>query len=383
MKSDLYLSFVVFFQMIVVTLQLLLPLLGLASVDQAAMYRVLITLLTYLPGIIIVMRRNFTMLLMAFVIYFVVLLFNYEFFPASHRFIESSAAYSLTPIGILTALFIASVKDLTQFKKMLLYVSRASLVMALAYVVAYNISPFRDLNETYNMSFGYSMLLPAMFLFSQNHLWDKIASLVFLVLIFLGGSRGPVVVVAAFYAVHMFIFGSVKEWKKLAPGIIISTVALIVILPRFVDLESSRTFRLLSEGELISHDSGREESVYSVIKPHIMEQPITGWGIGADRSFLDGAYSHNVFIEIFIHYGIFLGSFMFIAFFLWVLKLSRSRRVRDMDSGREFVVMMFLYGFVPLLVSGSYLIDFRAWVMMGYFFRIGQKHMSRMQLARR
>lgn len=381
MKSDKYLSLVVFFQLIVVTIQLLLPLLGLASVEQAATYRVLITLLTYLPGVIIVMKRNFTMLLVTFVVYFVVLLLNYELFPASHRFIESSAIYSLTPIGILTALFIVSVKDLTQFSKMLLYVSRASLVIALAYVTAYNISPLRDLNETYSMSFGYSMLLSAMFLFSQKNLWDKIASLVFLVLIFLGGSRGPVVVLVAFYAVHLFVFGSAKEWKNLVPYVIIVAITLIIILPRYVDLESSRTFFLLSEGELVSHDSGREDGFYSVVKPHIMEQPITGWGIGADRFFLDGSYSHNIFIEIFIHYGIFLGTFIFIAFFLWVLRLFRSRSVRNMYNGREFVVMMFLYGFVPLLVSGSYLIEFYFWVMIGYFIRVGQKQMKRMQLA--
>ena len=382
MKRDLYLSFVVFFQMIVVTLQLLLPLLGLASVELAATYRVLVTLLTYLPGILIVMRRNLSMLLAAFGIYFVVLLFSYELFPASHRFIESSATYSLTPIGILTALFIASIRDLEQFKKMMLYVSRASLVIALAYVVAYNISPLRNQDETYSMSFGYSMLLPAMFLFTQKNLRDKISSLVFLVLIFLGGSRGPVVVIVAFYAVHLFLFGSAKEWKKLVPYVVVVAVAMVVLLPKYVDFESSRAFQLLRGGEMISHDSGREEDVYAVIRPHIMERPVTGWGIGADRHFLDGSYSHNVFIEVFIHYGIFLGSLLFFAYFLWGLRLFRSRRVKMMDAGREFVVMMFLYGFVPLLVSGSYLIDFRVWVMIGYFIRVGRKQVYRMQLAR-
>lgn len=381
MKSDKYLALVVFFQMIAVTIQLLIPLLGIASIEQAADYRVLITLLSYLPGIIIVLKRNMTMLVMTFLAYFMILFFNYLLFPTSHPFIESSAVYSLTPISLLTALFIVSIRDMSIFSKMLLYVSRASLVIAFAYVVAYNISPFKDLDVTYSMSFGYSMLLPAMFLFSQLNIWDKVASLLFLVLIFLGGSRGPVLVLVLFYATHLVFFGSAKEWKKIIPFVIIAGIALALVLPKYIDLESSRTFRLLESGEMISHDSGREENVYAKIRPRIMEQPITGWGIGADRYFMDGSYSHNVFLEVFLHYGIILGTILFAAFFMWCLMLFKSKRLRFMNRGRELFVMFFLYGFVPLLVSGSYLIDFRVGVMMGFLLRIGNKRMNRRQLV--
>ena len=366
MKSDSYLSFVVLFQMIVVTLQLLIPLLGLASVEQAASIRVLVTLLTYLPGIIIVLRRNSRALIVTFVLYFIVLLINYMLFPESHRYIESSAVYSLTPISILTALFIISVKKISQFTRMLLYISRFSMVIALAYVVVYNISPLRDVEETYNMSFGYSMLLPAMFLFSQKRLIDKIMSLILLLLIFFGGSRGPAIVLVAFYFVELFIFGTAKEWKRIIPYLIVVSLVIVLLLPQYVDLESSRTFRLLESGELISHDSNREEDAYSLVRPHIWERPITGWGIGADRYFVDGSYSHNVFLEIYLHYGIIIGTFIFAAFFIWYLRLYMSKRIRSLDNGREILVMMFLFGFVPLLVSGSYLIDFRVGVMFGY-----------------
>ena len=64
---------------------------------------------------------------------------------------------------------------------------------------------------------------------------------------------------------------------------------------RLESFQNSRTMFLLQEGELISHDSGREENVYSIVRPLIMERPIFGWGIGSDRYFLDGAYSHYIF----------------------------------------------------------------------------------------
>ena len=370
MNGNLYLSFVVFFQMIVVTLQLLLPLLGLASVEQAATYRVLITLLTYLPGIIIVIQRNFTMLMVSFVTYFVLLLFSYELFPESHRFIEGSQAYTLTPISILTAIFVASIKDMSQFTKMLLIISRASVIIALLYVVAYNISPLRDMDDTYSMSFGYSMLLPAMYLFSQKRLIDKIASLVFLVLIFLGGSRGPAFILVAFYFVDLFLFNKAKEWIKIVPYIVAVSVAAFILLPRYIDLESSRTYSLLESGEVFTHDSGRKEDVYGVIRPHIWERPVTGWGIGADRYFLDGSYSHTLFLEMYLHYGIFIGTFIMATFFIWCIRLYNSKRIETMENGRKMFIMMFMYGFLPLLVSGSYLIDFSFAIMIGVFLHI-------------
>lgn len=381
-KKDIYLSFVVLFQMIVVTIQLLLPLLGLASVEQAAYYRVIITLSTYIPGIYIVLTRNTNAVIITFVVYFIVLLLNYALFPASHRFIESSAVYSLTPISLLTALFIYSIRDIKQFSKILLFISRVSLFIALLYIIAYNLSPLRTPGEEYSMSFGYSMLLPAMFLFTQKSLVDKFSSLIFLALILLGGSRGPVIVLVTFYIVHLFLFGSTKEWKRLVPFAILAFVSLVILLPKYVDLESSRTIRLLMGGELISHDSGRGENVYAVVRPHIMERPITGWGIGADRFFLDGFYSHNVFLEIYLHYGIVIGTFIFGWFFLWCLRTYSSKKLKRIDNGKVMFIMMFLYGFVPLLVSSSYLIEFRVAVMAGYFLWLA-RHMKSMKVRKK
>ena len=382
MKSDLYLSFVILFQMIVTTLQLLLPLLGIASVETAASYRVIITLLTYLPGVVIVARRHLIWLVMAFVAYFMILLLNYGLFPASHRFIESSQAITLTPISILTILFVLSIKDLGNFKKMLLYVARASVFISLLYVVADTLSPFKILEETYSMSFGYCMLLPAMFLFTQQGYIDKMMSFLLFALILMDGSRGPVVVLAIFYAYYTLFLSSGKTKKRMVLVVTIAAIAAVTILPRLESFQNSRTMFLLQEGELISNDSGRDENVYSVVRPKIMESPIVGWGIGADRYFLDGSYSHNIFIEVFVHYGIFIGTALFAWLFFFYFRMIFSSRTKRTPDEKEMLVMMFLYGFVPLLVSGSYLIEFRFWVMLGFFIRVRQKHMSRTQLTR-
>lgn len=376
MKGDLYLSFVVLFQMIVTTIQLLLPLLGLASTEIAATYRVAITFLTYIPGIVIVMRRRLVSLLMAFASYFILLLISYAFFPASHRFIESSQAVSLTPIAILTMLFMMSIRDFGNFKKMLLIVSRIAVFISLLYVVAHTLSPFREFDDTYSMAFGYSMLLPAMFLFTQQRYLDEAASLLLFVLILLDGSRGPFLVLGIFYVFYT-LFLSLKKTKMrmILVGGVAAAVA-IMILPQLDSFQNSRTMYLLQGGELVSHDSGRNEKMYSVIIPHIVERPLLGWGLGADRYFLGGAYSHNIFLEVYLHYGIFIGSFLFLWLFCYCLRIYRSPLMRNIPSEKEMFIIMFLYGFIPKLFSGSYLIDFPFAIFMGYLLSV-RSHLGR------
>lgn len=380
MKGDLYLSFVILFQMIVTTLQLLLPLLGIASVETAASYRVIITLLTYLPGVFIVAQRHLNWMAMAFITYFMALLLNYEMFPASHMFIESSQAITLTPISILTILFVTSIRDFGNFKKMLLYVARGSVAISLLYTTANALSPFKNLDETYSMSFGYSMLLPAMFLFSQQGYIDKAMSILLFFLILIDGSRGPVVVAAIFYAYYTLFLSSGKTKRRIFLTIAISAVVAVMILPRMESFQNSRTMFLLQEGELISHDSGREENVYSVVLPKIMESPIVGWGLGGDRYFLDGSYSHNIFIEVFIHYGIFVGTALFLWLLFYCIRMFFSSRTKQIPGEREMFVMMFLYGFVPMLVSGSYLTNFSFAIFIGYLISL-KRHQQKAQIV--
>ena len=369
MKGDLYLSFVVLFQMIVTTIQLLLPLLGLASVETAASYRVIITLVTYIPAIIIVMRRRLGALLITFVVYFLLLLFSYTFFPESHRFIESSQSITLTPIAILTVLFMVSIRDFEYFKRMLLYIGRIAVVISFLYVIAHMLSPFRELDDIYDMSFGYSTLLPAMFLYTQRGYIDKLASFLLFAFIVIDGSRGPVIVLGIFYVYDTFFLSSGKTKLRMILVATIAAIAMLMILPKMDSFQESRTFYLLQEGELISHDSGRDEKVYSVIRPKIMEKPISGWGIGADRYLTgDGSYAHNIFYEVFIHYGVIFGSLLFVWFFVFCFRLYLSLRMRKIPGEKVLFIMMFLYGFIPKLVSGSYLIDISFAIFMGYLF---------------
>ena len=366
MKADRYLSITVLLQMIVVIVQLLLPLLWIVSEEQAAGYRVLFSIVTYSPAILIIMRRKPNIFFVTFAVYGIVLLLNYQMFPESHVFIESSSVYSLTPIMILTALSIISIRDLDMFKKMLLYVSRLTLLLALAYTTAYQMMSLKGFQLDYNMAFGYSMLLPAMYLFVQPKTSDKLFSIAMLLLILLGGSRGPALILVLFYIVDVLFFGTVKKtWTKL-PLILLGLFVLVYFSQKYIDFEESRTLSLLERGELITNDTGRGEYVYNIIKQRIFERPILGWGIGADRYFVNGSTAHNIIYELLLEYGIFGGGIIVVFFFGWIVKNYFSRSVLNQHGGREMYVIMVFYGILPLMVSSSYLIDIRFGILIGW-----------------
>ena len=364
-RADLYLSFVVLFQVIVVSIQLLLPLLGIMSAEKAASFRVAVTVLTYLPAALIVFMRRPGALVLTFLVYAVILVVNYAFSPDSYVYLKSSAVYSLTPIVLLTALSVSSIRNLDCFNKALLLISRAAVFVALAFVLAYNFSPFKEDGSAYSMSFGYSMLLPSMFLFSRPKIIDKVLSLILFVLILLVGSRGPLLVLGLFYVFSTLFFSSAKQKKSLFLLLIIVILG-VLILPQVIDLGSSRTLKMFQSEAFLSHDSGRGE-LQEIVINQIEAHPILGCGIGADRKYLDGLYPHNVFLELFLHYGVIIGLLVSIFFFAWCIRLFLSRRLRADKELRLMFIMLFLYGFVPLLVSGSYLTDFKAGIMVGWF----------------
>ena len=366
MKNDYYLSFAVLFQMMAVIIQQLLPLLGIMTVEQAATFRIFITLMTYLPAIVIVIKRNPILLFVTFGVYAIFLLFQYAIYPESHTFIESRQAITLTPIAIMTVIIMITIRRFDAFKKVLLWISRTIILLAIAFVLVTRYLPYRAENFTYSMSFGYSLLLPTLFLFRQSGMMDKVASFVLFLLIIADGSRGPVVVAAAYYVIHLFVFTKyLNIWKQ------VMAVLCVVLLAYgglndVVGLQKSRTTQLYLHGNFITHDSGRGELQSKVIR-NIWMRPMTGWGVGSDRHIIK-SYAHNLFLELSLHYGIVMTAFLTIGFIILVLQFY-NQIIIDRQCDISFLIMMLLYGFVPLMVSDSYLISFNFAMMMGYLLR--------------
>ena len=380
MKKDFYLSFAVLLQLIITTFQLLLPIYGLTTVESAATLRIVVTLATFLPGVYIVFQRKPRLLVLYFIGYAIFLLFNYALYPASHEFIGSNKVYTLTPISILTALFVICIIDFDNFFKVLLWISRVCPVVAFLYVFGTRNMPILDEEIGYSMSFGYCFLLPTLYLFHQDNYLDRILSIVLLLMILLDGSRGPVAVAGLFICYELlFASGTKNKAKSIFLFVVIGAIG-IAFLSKNGFFEESRTVTLAMNGEFISHDSGREELLYIPAMRKIEESPIVGWGVGSDRALL-GFYTHNVFLEVFMHYGIMGGGALFLIFFYHCIRVFFDKKRLSSQGGRTVFIMLFLFGFVPMLVSGSYLTSFHFAVLLGYMIRLKSIHINNNMIA--
>jgi O-antigen ligase len=129
------------------------------------------------------------------------------------------------------------------------------------------------------------------------------------------------------------------------------TPFLIPILNLFSDkIEiTSRTLNMIMEGNIA--DFSTRINLYKTTWSSILEQPFVGHGLYSDRIILDGSYSHNIFLELFHNFGLIIGSAL-IAILL--LKVMRVYYLSDRNQKKLLILFLF-YGFVPLLVSQSYL----------------------------
>ena len=365
-RNDFVLSFAVFMQFMAVTFQLIMPIIGVGDDNRAAILRILITALTYGPAAYLLFLRKWYAVIIPFGIYFFILSLHFFIFPSSHTFIESSNSITLVPIAILTAIFICNIKNFEYFKRMLLYCSRLYVLLAAIYIWAFFFFPKDEDASSYSMAFGYATLLPSMFLFAQKNIWDILMSIVLLIMVLFAGSRGPLVAIGIFYFVHYF-FLPTKQKIWLSAFVSLIVVICAVYLIEYVDLGASRTIVSIMAGDASDHST--RDGLYANASRLIADSPLFGWGIGADRELI-GGYCHNIFYEISIHYGLLFSMSFFLMFFVFCLRNFFCIRKLNNNGGREFFIMILIYGFVPMLVSGSYLLDFKFAILVGYLFRL-------------
>lgn len=231
--------------------------------------------------------------------------------------------------------------------------------------------------ENYSMSYSYYLLLPTVIFLKKffDTFSIKYAALfsVSLILILTYGSRGPILALSVFVILYQLI-----NLKNMANFKIIGNffffVLLITISIFFEDITiyfndtlsdlgiKSRTIVLLMQDEV--RTSGRDK-IYSNVLRETCDNPIFGNGIAGDRiinySVKDAKYTHNIVIEILSSFGFILGSI--ITLFLFFISYLALFKLEKKDA--NFILIWFVVGFVPLLVSSSFLIYYQFWIFLG------------------
>lgn len=186
-----------------------------------------------------------------------------------------------------------------------------------------------EVHKSYSLYFGYEVLFSsvtfgAIALFERKK-WAYIPFILGVVLILLGGSRGPLICVLALIGMAIAF-----HWKTMAINVrcllafLIIGISLAVVtgigdeLLRRVTTPlgiQSRTIYSLLSGELT--DGNGREAIYPLVMDMIENGGLFGYGVYGERPIVGRTfawgYAHNIFLELFVAFGFVGGTLVTVA----------------------------------------------------------------------
>ena len=373
--GDYLLSWTALGQFLLLVIQTFLIDSGICSEEVAGVLRVIGSAILVVASFCWILKRSAILLLVVYVLLIILFTSSIILDVDNMEYVVSEGVRITACTVVPVFLSFVSIYNMDIFRRAALHVSLFTAFFGILYML-FSLTGRLPEKETYNMGFGYSLLFPAMFLlFSRRFIFTLIAILLFCI-IFLEGSRGPLVPIILFFVLQKMMLGTVRG--KLALGLLVLLILLsfIALLPSIVGwLDSiglqSRTLNLLVAGEIVQ-DTGRG-LIYDAIVEKIWMQPFGGYGVFGDRQFLNGVYCHNFFLELAIDFGIFapaLVLLVLLVLFLYMLpKLAKDELI--------FFLLLVLALIFSFCVISFYLVYFRIFLFGGYFYRLYHKYGKR------
>ena len=235
--------------------------------------------------------------------------------------------------------------------------------------------------EEDNMYVAYNVLPSMMYLLYYAVYRDRksywIVALASIGVMFIFGTRGPILCAIVFMAVY-FLHRTIVSGKKRNYLLLLLVICLLIVFAVFdewlVKLVirvanifsrfgfSTRIFDFFIAGEATT-SLGREYLTQETIRA-IINNPIKGYGFTGDQ-YLLGVYCHNLFLELWCHFGVIGGSLILLA----LLGLSVAALFKSAKNEKIFyLVLMFIsMVYVKLLLSSSYTLEPYFYFMIGLF----------------
>ncbi len=316
-------------------------------------------------------KRRPMLFITTFIFALIIYILQYLIFPSNRELLES-AIFNVFFISLPAFIYTLNLKDYNIFKSTMIKVGNLVFIIGILYSSLILVGVISS-HEHY-MSFSYYMLLPA--ILYLDRMIDKftikyllLTSISFIIILALG-ARGP------FIGIFLFIF--LKNLKKIQKinfrnilfysliGLFFVTFLLfyeyiLTSLDMFLKNFGlhSRSIELVLNGNVTTNT--RTQIYYTALES-LMNKPLFGWGLMGDRIAVGRMdYIHNFFLEILVSFGVILGSLLITSFvFVLVLSLIQQKRL-----SYDILIIWLSIGFTHLMVSGSYLIDFRFWIFFG------------------
>ena len=334
--------------------------------------------LAYLYALPAVLRRKKKIFGTSYIVAVVVFSIHYLCFPENRIFMLPL----IIPFFFMVLpsfIYALSIRNFVIFKNVL--EKSSCIVFFIGSILSLFVFLGRASIGSYSMSLAYYMLLPSIVFL--NNLFERISAKYFillvlsLIVIISLGSRGPILCLLVFVFLRTFRPSFRTSYKKIimtSSVLGICTVGMIffknIINVMYNQLSHygfhSRTLYLFLNDRGV-YLSGRS-SIYQSIIAEILKNPILGIGLAGDRRITDGTYAHNIYIELISNFGFILG---FILILLITFLVIKSLFIKD-DIKYILLTMWFCLGFIPLLISGSYLTSINFAIFLGVVIHINK-----------
>lgn len=274
------------------------------------------------------------------------------------------------------------IKDFKLVKK---YLKKAGYIITMSCLLVIGVKLYLGTMDRYDMTLAY-MIFPATiinfwFLMEKFTWFTALSFIVSLVEVIFMGTRGPLLCFGIFY-VYMIFYASMHSTKNKIMLVLITVLGMTMLILTIFGSSvfqqvaektglSLRVFTALTNGEFFK-SGGRVQAYLNSLRL-VMRTPLLGTGILTDRYLLAelsagvsgqnfmGTYSHLLFIEIIVQFGIVIGTIMC----AWLLNKIIKILLLNQGDFKDVAVLFMFISILPLMLSGSYIQEPTFYVFLG------------------
>lgn len=186
------------------------------------------------------------------------------------------------------------------------------------------------------------------------------------------GARGPIMAMALFVMGYVFLFMHYKNGFASRIVIVFVGGIFLLLIDEIIRILMSitstfgmntRVYEMLLGNEIVSTEN--RDWIYDKVKDELNHNPVYGNGFFYDRTLFgmeSDSYAHNIFYEVFLDFGFYIGTALFVAFFgmmIWSM-------IKYWKTPVSTLLFAFFCGyFVMFIFSGSIFRTPTFWFFIG------------------
>lgn len=323
-------------------------------------------LVALIPALPYMVKRIHPWVLVGFLSMASVYFLNMLLFPQNKEALDENLVPFL--FKSLPLLFIGASMDLKKHHRMLYLISMLSVIIRFVHLL---LDPTNNVDGDMHSSY---LLLPHVCLviagtLSERNLLNLAASILGIFSIISFGSRGPILCILFLVAIYMILYSKINKHIWMFITVLVLLICFVFFYETIVQLileliqrmgMSTRIISMLISGDIAS-SSGRD-----VIQGKLMEAVSDNWfgyGIAADRTLVD-YYSHNILIELWVSYGVVLGTILFGWAMSILIKIMIPRKAENTEVVTVSIAL-FSSTVIKLFLSSSYLQEPLLFLLLG------------------